>query len=163
MLEAILFASGKPIEVGDLAGATDLTIEQVGDFLDIYSQELVEQGRGIRLIRLANYYQLVTCEDFETQIKKALEVDKKTPISKSAMEVLSIIAYNQPCTRPYIEQIRGVESSHIVRQLLEKGLVEEYGRLEMIGKPMGYQTTNLFLSSFKLNSLEDLPKISQQE
>lgn len=162
MLEAILFASGKPIEVDVLAEATGLTIEQVAEFLSIYAQDLQENGRGIRLIRLANYYQLATCEEFESQIKLAIEVDKRTPISKSAMEVLSIIAYNQPCTRPYIEQIRGVESSHIVRQLLDKGLIEEYGRLEMIGRPMGYQTTALFLSSFKLQSLEDLPKLEQE-
>ncbi len=161
MIEAILFASGKPLEIDTIAKATQLTIEQAAEFIEILQGQLVEADRGIRVVRIDNFYQLVTFEEFEEPIRRALEVDKKTPISKSAMEVLSIIAYNQPCTRLYIEQVRGVESSHLVRTLLEKGLIEEYGRLDMIGKPMGYKTTPLFLSSFKLESLDDLPSIGK--
>ena len=111
------------------------------------------------MVRLENTYQLVTREEFAPYIKKAFDIKRRTPLSSAALEVLAVIAYNQPVTRAFIEQVRGVDCSGVVTTLVEKGLIEERGRLELPGRPLLYGTTKTFLRSFSLNDLGDLPPL----
>lgn len=111
------------------------------------------------MVRLENTYQLVTRDEFADYIKKAFDIKRRTPLSPASLEVLAVIAYNQPVTRAFIEQVRGVDCSGVVSTLVEKGLIEERGRLELPGRPLLYGTTKIFLRSFGLNDLSDLPPL----
>ena len=106
--------------------------------------------------------QLCTKTEFEPYIRRAFEIKRNAPLSQAALEVLAIIAYNQPVTRAFAEQVRGVDSSGVISTLVEKGLIEEAGRLDLPGKPIAYRTTPLFLRSFGLESLEDLPPVADE-
>ena len=114
----------------------------------------------LELRRLDASYQLCTRPVYAGEIRRALELRRNTPLSAAALEVLAIIAYNQPVTRGFVEQVRGVDSSSVVTSLVEKGLVEEAGRLELPGRPISYRTTAAFLRCFGLGSLDDLPDVS---
>ena len=105
---------------------------------------------------------MCTNPDFADYIKKALEIKKNIPLSQAAMEVLAIIAYNQPVTKSFVEQVRGVESSQIVNNLVEKGLVEEAGRLDVPGRPISYKTSINFLRCFGLSGLDKLPPLPDE-
>ena len=111
---------------------------------------------------LGESFQLVTKDRYAGLIRTALEIRRNTPLSQAAMEVLSIIAYNQPVTKSFVEQVRGVESGQIVNNLAEKGLVEEAGRLDVPGRPIAYRTTLQFLRCFGISSLEQLPPLPDQ-
>ena len=158
-LEGILFASGEPVAVERLSIGLDVdraTVDMVAQHLmDEYSF----QRRGIRLIRLDNSYQLCSAPDYADYIRKTLENRKPARLSQSALEVLAVIAYYQPATRAYVDQIRGVDSSYTVSLLLERDLIEECGRLAVPGRPILYRTTKNFLRSFHLSGLEDLPEL----
>ena len=117
--------------------------------------------RGIRLIRLEDSLQLCTRTEYADYIRRALETRKAPQLSQAALEVLAIIAYRQPVTKAYIEQVRGVDSSNTVNTLAEKGLIEECGRLDVPGRPMLFRTTDDFLRSFGLSGVADLPPLSQ--
>ena len=106
---------------------------------------------------------MVTREEYAAVIREALEVKNNTPLSQAALEVLAIIAYNQPVTKSFVEQIRGVDSSSVVNSLVAKGLVQEMGRLEIPGRPISYGTTEHFLRCFGMQSIETLPKIPQPQ
>jgi len=156
-VEGILFASGEPVHIDRICLALELdkiSAEQVLQRLgDYYAYE----RRGIRLIRMEDSYQLCSAPDYGDMIRKAFEIRKPAKLSQPAMEVLSIIAYYQPTTRAYVDQVRGVDSSYTVGLLLERKLIEECGRLRVPGQPRLYRTTKNFLRAFHLNSLEDLP------
>ena len=122
---------------------------------DRYSYE----RRGLRLIRMDNTYQLCSAPEYADLIRKTFESRKPAKLSQPALEVLSIIAYYQPVTRAYIDQVRGVDSSYTVGLLLERELIEEAGRLAVPGRPIQYRTTKNFLRSFGLSGLEDLPEL----
>ena len=158
-IEGILFASGEPLPVDRICLALDLdrpTAEQVLQKLgDYYAFE----RRGIRLVRMEDSYQLCSSPDYADVIRKAFEIRKTAKLSQPALEVLTIIAYYQPTTRAYIDQVRGVDSSYTVGLLLERGLIEECGRLAVPGRPILYRTTATFLRSFGLSSLEELPEL----
>lgn len=158
-LEGILFASGEPVAVERLCMGLDVdraTVELVAQHLmDEYSF----QRRGIRLIRLDNSYQLCSAPEYADHIRKTLENRKPARLSQSALEVLAVIAYYQPATRAYVDQIRGVDSSYTVGLLLERDLIEECGRLAVPGRPILYRTTKNFLRSFHLSSLDELPEL----
>jgi len=158
-IEAILFASGEPVRISriaDVLGVAENEIEMAGDRLrDNYSQT----RRGIRLVRLEDTLQLRSSPEFAEYIRKALETRKPPQLSQPALEVLSIIAYFGPVTRAYIEQIRGVDSSHTVSLLQERELVESCGRMAEPGRPMLFRTTHNFLSTFGLESLKELPEL----
>mgnify|MGYP002561690377 CR=1 FL=1 len=158
-IEGILFASGEPLAIDRICLALDLdrpTAEQVLQKLgDYYAFE----RRGIRLIRMEDSYQLCSSPDYADVIRKAFEIRKTAKLSQPALEVLTIIAYYQPTTRAYIDQVRGVDSSYTVGLLLERGLIEECGRLAVPGRPILYRTTTTFLRSFGLSSLEELPEL----
>ena len=156
--EAILFAAGQPLHITKLAGILGLdkaaTRQQLGLLKDKY-----DNGHGIQLLELNDSFQLGTREEYANQVKEAVVANRETQLSPAAMEVISIIAYNQPITKGFIEEVRGVNSGQIVNALVEKGLVEEAGRLNIPGKPISYRTTPNFLRSFGLESLEQLPTL----
>ena len=158
-VEGILFASGEPVGIDRICVALDLdkpTTELVLQRLqDYYSYE----RRGVRLLRMEDSYQLCSAPEYGDQIRKAFEIRKPAKLSQPALEVLTIIAYYQPTTRAYVDQIRGVDSSYTVGLLLDRHLIEECGRLQVPGRPRLYRTTKAFLRAFHLNSLDDLPEI----
>ena len=158
-LEGILFASGEPVAAERLCVGLDVdrpTLDQVAQHLmDEYSF----QHRGIRLVKLDGSYQLCSAPEYAEYIRKTLESRKPARLSQSALEVLAVIAYYQPATRAYVDQIRGVDSSYTVGLLLERDLIEECGRLAVPGRPILYRTTKNFLRSFNLTTLEELPEL----
>ena len=162
-IEGILFASGEPIHVDRICLALELdrpTVEKVLQKLgDFYAFE----RRGIRLVRMEDSWQLCSSPDYADIIRKAFEIRKPAKLSQPALEVLTIIAYYQPTTRAYVDQIRGVDSSYTVGLLLDRNLIEECGRLQVPGRPRLYRTTKAFLRAFHLNSLEDLPEMPGME
>ena len=162
-VEGILFASGEPVGIDRVCVALDLdksTAELVLQRLqDYYSYE----RRGIRLLKMEDSYQLCSAPEYGDQIRKAFEIRKPAKLSQPALEVLTIIAYSQPTTRAYVDQIRGVDSSYTVGLLLDRHLIEECGRLQVPGRPRLYRTTQAFLRAFHLDSLEDLPQLPGME
>ena len=159
-LLAILFAAGEPLEGARAAEALDLTQEEVASYAAGISAWLDEGELPLELRRLGTAYQLCTRPVYAGEIRRALELRRNTPLSAAALEVLAVIAYNQPVTRGFVEQVRGVDSSSVVTSLVEKGLVEEAGRLELPGRPIAYRTTPAFLRCFGLESLDDLPDVT---
>ena len=162
-IEGILFASGEPVAVDRICLALDMdkpTVELVLQKLaDYYSYE----RRGMRLVRMEDSYQLCSAPDYADDIRKVFEIRKPAKLSQPALEVLTIIAYYQPTTRAYVDQIRGVDSSYTVGLLLDRHLIEECGRLQVPGRPRLYRTTQTFLRAFHLNSLDDLPEMPGME
>lgn len=125
--------------------------------------ELDDAGMPFELLRLGDRLQLATRAEFAPVIREALELRRNIPLTQAALEVLAVIAYNQPVTRAFIEQVRGVESSGVVNSLIDKALVEEAGRLELPGRPIAYRTTANFLRCFGLSSLDELPTVPSGE
>ena len=161
-LEAVLFASGDPISIDRLSQVFEKTPEEVEKLIKELEIKLEKNKSGFTVVRLENTYQLVTCEEYAPYIKKAFDIKRRTPLSPASLEVLAVIAYNQPVTRAFIEQVRGVDCSGVVSTLVEKGLIEERGRLELPGRPLLYGTTNTFLRSFSLYDISDLPPIPKE-
>ena len=158
-VEGILFASGEPVQTDRICVALEMdrpTVEQVlQKLMDYYAYE----RRGIRLLHMEDTWQLCSAPDYADVIRRAFEIRKPAKLSQPALEVLTIIAYYQPTTRAYVDQIRGVDSAYTVGLLLERDLIEECGRLSVPGRPILYRTTQTFLRSFGLSSLEDLPDL----
>ncbi len=158
-VEGILFASGEPVQVDRICVALEIdrpTAEQVlQKLMDYYAYE----RRGIRLLNIEDSWQLCSAPDYADIIRRAFEIRKPAKLSQPALEVLTIIAYYQPATRAYVDQIRGVDSSYTMGLLLERGLIEECGRLQVPGRPRQYRTTKRFLRAFHLTSLEELPEL----
>ena len=158
-IEGILFASGEPVHVDRICVALELdrpTAEQVlQKLMDHYAYE----RRGIRLLHIEDSWQLCSAPDYAEYIRKAFEIRKPAKLSQPALEVLTIIAYYQPTTRAFVDQIRGVDSAYTMGLLLERKLIEECGRLQVPGRPHLYRTTRQFLRAFHLTSLEDLPEM----
>lgn len=162
-LEAMLFASGEPVDVGKLSEVLDIDIETVTKLLRHLGDVYDERNSGLMLIKIENKYQLCTREAYSEEVRRLLEIKKNTPLSNAAFEVLAVIAYNKSVTRAFIEQVRGVDCSGSIASLVQKGLIEEKGRLDLPGRPLVYGTTDRFLRCFSLNSLEDLPDLPKTE
>lgn len=162
-VEGILFASGEPVHIDRICLALDIdrrSAEQVLRRLgDYYSYE----RRGMRLLQMEDTWQLCSAPDYADIIRRAFEIRKSAKLSQPALEVLSIIAYYQPTTRAYVDQVRGVDSAYTVGLLLDRKLIEECGRLQVPGRPRLYRTTKNFLRAFHLTSLEDLPDLPGME
>ena len=158
-LESVLFASGEPVPVERLC----LGLEVDRPTLDAVAQQLIDKYKyersGIRIIRMDTSYQMCSAPEFAPYIRKTLENRKPPKLSQSALEVLAVIAYYQPVTRAYVDQVRGVDSSYTVGLLLERELIEEAGRLAVPGRPTLFRTTKTFLRTFELNSLAELPEL----
>lgn len=162
-LEAMLFAAGDPVEASKLTEVLDIDIESVTKMLGHLGALYDERESGLMLIKIDNKYQLCTREKHSEEVRKLLEIKKNTPLSNAAFEVLAIIAYNKTVTRSFVEQVRGVDCSGPISSLVQKGLIEEKGRLDLPGRPLIYGTTDRFLRCFSLNSLDDLPELPKTE
>ena len=161
--EAVLFAGGEPISIDRLTQIFEITPEEVIEVIDLLSQRMDKNKSGLEVVRLENTYQLATKTQYAEYIKKAFDIRRRTPLSSAALEVLAVVAYNQPVTKSFIEQVRGVDCSGVVTTLVEKGLIEERGRLELPGKPLLYGTTKNFLRCFSLGNLSDLPPLPKSD
>ena len=159
VIEGILFASGEEVSIDRICVATELDRATVELILQKLADYYAYERRGIRLIRMDDSYQLCSAPEHAEVIRKAFEIRRPAKLSPTALEVLTIIAYYQPTTRAYVDQIRGVDSAYTVGLLLDRHLIEECGRLQVPGRPHLYRTTKTFLRSFHLNSLEDLPEM----
>lgn len=158
-IEGILFASGDPVPAERLCAA----LEQDRETIDAVCQRLADdysyERRGIRLVRLEESWQMCSAPEYAAYIRKTMESRKSARLSQPALEVLAMVAYFQPVTRAYIEQIRGVDSSYTVNSLVDKGLIQECGKLDVPGRPNLYRTTESFLRSFGLSSVQQLPSL----
>ena len=163
MMEAILFACGDPIDIDKLAQALNTEEENVLELSRTLQAKYNKEESGIHLLQLDHTLQFAVNPVFLAPVRTALDLRSGAPLSQAAMEVLAVIAYNQPVTKAFVEQVRGVDSSSSVSGLLEKGLIEEAGRLDLPGRPVSFRTTDTFLRVFGLSSLADLPPVHQPE
>lgn len=162
-IEGILFASGEPVSLERLSSVLAVEKETISDIADKLMDYYRFERRGIRLVRLENALQLCSSPEYADIIRTALETRKPPQLTQTALEVLAIVAYYQPVTKAYIEQLRGVDSYYTVGLLQERGLIEPCGRLEAPGRPVLYRTTKSFLRTFGLTSLEELPELPSAE
>ena len=162
-IEGILFASGEPVAVDRICMAMDMDRPTVELVLQKLTDYYAYERRGMRLLKMEDSYQLCSAPEYGDIIRRAFEVRKPAKLSQPALEVLTIIAYYQPTTRAYVDQIRGVDSSYTVGLLLDRHLIEECGRLQVPGRPRLYRTTQAFLRAFHLLSLDDLPEMPGME
>ena len=162
-MEAILFANGEPVAAERLAEVLELDEETVHRIAADLMSELLARGGGIYMVRLDDQYQLCTRKEYADAVRRSLDIRRNTPLSQAAMEVLAIVAYNQPVTKAFIEQVRGVDCSAVIQGLMQKNLIEEKGRLELPGRPLLYGTTPVFLRCFGVSGLQELPPLPQKE
>ncbi len=162
-VEGILFASGEPVHIDRICLALDIDRLSAQQILQRLGDYYAYERRGIRLVTMEDTYQLCSAPDYADMIRRAFEIRKTAKLSPPALEVLSIIAYYQPTTRAYVDQVRGVDSSYTVGLLLDRKLIEECGRLQVPGRPRLYRTTKNFLRFFHLTSLDDLPALPGME
>lgn len=158
-IEAMLFASGRSVDIKTLSEILGVEDEQIKEAAQILKENLQERKSGIQLIEIKNGYQLATLEKFYSYICTMLDNRAKPNLSQAALEVLAIVAYNPKITRAEMEKIRGVSSDSAMNKLLEYNLIEEAGKLDAPGRPMTYKTTDEFLRLFGYKSLEDMPKL----
>lgn len=159
VLEAVLFASGEPLDIEKTAKTLLVDKESVENCLGELTEEYKDSNHGIELLNLAGKYQFATKEEFAPEIRAVLSMKKNTPLSSAAFEVLAIVAYNQPVTKAFIEQVRGVDCSGVISTLCQRSLIEEHGRLDLPGRPLLYCTTDNFLRCFEISSLDELPEL----
>lgn len=159
IIEAILFATGRPVSKKELVLSLEIPEEDIENIISNMQEEYQGQARGIEIIKIEQSYQLCTKKDLHDFIYPVLDKRNKPNLSNAALETLSIIAYNPKISRPEIEAIRGVSADACVYKLLEYGLIEEAGKIDLPGKPMSYQTTGDFLKMFGYDSLEELPEL----
>ncbi len=162
-LEAVLFATGEPTEISKISQAINVDEIVLEEAMTVLSARYNKEDSGICLLKLDDKYQLCSKMEYACSIRKVIEVKKNTPLSQAAFEVLAIIAYNQPVTKAFIEQIRGVDCSAVISNLCQKSLIEEKGRLDLPGRPLIYGTTPDFLRCFCISSLDELPPLPKDE
>lgn len=162
-VEAVLFAAGEPVELQKIADVFEIEPELADRILYNLAAELDERGSGICLLKLGDKYQLSSRTEYAEIIRDFLELRKNTPLSGAAFEVLAVIAYNQPVTKSFVEQVRGVDCSGVIATLCQKKLIEERGRLDLPGRPLVYGTTPEFLRVFGISSLDELPPLPVNE
>lgn len=160
-VEAILFASGDPVSAERIALVLDTDKESVLEAGRELAEEYEYKQRGIRLVRLNDSLQLHSAPEYAAEITRALEQRRAPKLSQASLEVLAIVAYFQPVTRAYIEQMRGLDSSYTVGVLAERGLIEPCGHLEAVGRPTLYRTTDLFLRTMGVSALDELPPLPE--
>ena len=162
-IEAVLFASGAPVEPSRIAQALEISAEEaerrIAELIDDYNKA----QRGITIIKLKNSYQMVSRKEYAPQIRTVMDLRRNTPLSQAALEVLAVVAYNQPVTKAFVEQVRGVDCSGVIGSLTSKDLIEEKGRLELPGRPLLYGTTENFLRCFNVSCIEELPPLPESE
>jgi len=164
-VEAVLFASGDPIPTSRLAEIFETDKHNMTEMLNSLRIKYDTTGSGFELVQFPGGWQMMTRKEYAPFVQAALEIKRNTPLTPAAMEVLAVVAYNSKpgVTRSFIEQVRGVDSSGVVANLQEKGLLEEAGRLDLPGRPIAYRVTDNFMRCFGMKSLEDLPPLPRQE
>ena len=162
VLEAVLFASGEPLDMEKTAKTLLVDKATVENCLSEIAEEYKKTEHGIELLNLAGKYQFATKEEHAAEIRAVLSMKKNSPLSSAAFEVLAIVAYNQPVTRAFVDTLRRVDSSYAMNNLLDRGLITATGRLDVPGRPMLYGTTSDFLRCFGLSDLDSLPKTSDE-
>ena len=161
--EALVFASGEPLPTERVCEILECKAKQVESAAEKLNEDYSQRDSALSLIKINDSWQLTTKPDFAVNIRKMLEIQRNTPLSQAAFEVLAVVAYNQPVTKSFVEQVRGVDCSGVISSLVEKNLIEEKGRLELPGRPLIYGTTDRFLRCFSLESLADLPPLPERE
>lgn len=162
-IEGILFAAGEAVSAKRIAAVLAVSEQEVFDAAKRIADRLRSEHRGIRLVRLENALQLCSAPELSDVIRQALETRKPPRLTQTALEVLAVTAYFQPVTRAYIESLRGADSSYTVGVLQERGLIEPCGTLDAPGRPTLFRTTQAFLRTFGLSSLDELPPLPRQE
>lgn len=162
-VEAILFANGSPIAAQHIADCLEIEVSLVHELISELMADYDADERGMKIVRLMDSYQMCSNVVYGEYVKRALDKRRNTPLSNAALEILSIVAYNQPVTKNYIEQIRGVDCNYGVNALMEKGLLEEKGRMDAPGKPILYGTTMEFLRVFGIKELGELPSLPKMK
>lgn len=160
-IEAILFASGSSVEPSKIAKALEITENQAEKEIISLMNDYNSKSRGITIVKLKNAYQMVSVKAYAPQIRVVMDLRRNTPLSQAALEVLAVIAYNQPVTKAFVEQVRGVDCSGVIGSLTSRDLIEEKGRLELPGRPLLYGTTERFLRCFNISDLEELPPLPE--
>ncbi len=164
IIEAILFTMGDSVELSQIAGAIGLSEEETKERIEALSAHYEEEGRGVRIVCLeGSSYQMCTDSAMYEYLIRIAKQPRKRVLTDVLLETLSIVAYKQPVTKAEIEKIRGVSSDHAVNKLVEYGLVAELGRLDAPGKPMLFGTTEEFLRSFGVSSIDDLPELTPDQ
>lgn len=158
-IESILFASGEPASIERISEIFNENKKIISNVIEELIDKFEKSDSGIRILKLNDKVQMCSKTENSSYVKEFMNMKRRVPLSSAAMEVLAIIAYNQPVTKAFIEQIRGVDCSSIVNNLNEKALIEERGRLELPGRPIMYGTTLNFLRCFGIESIDDLPEI----
>lgn len=159
-IEAILFSVGEAVPVKELAKVLELDERTVGKLINDMMDKYEQEDRGIKLVKLEDCYQLCTKNEYFDILSKLVNMPRKHNLTDSLMETLSIVAYKQPVTRQEIEAIRGVSCVHAINKLVEYNLVMEVGRLDAVGRPILFGTTEGFLRSFGVASMDELPVIT---
>lgn len=155
-----MFASGEPMDIEKIASACEMDKEEALRIIERLNDRYKEQGSAFEIGKLGESFQMMTRAEYARYIKAAAETRKQAPLTQAALEVLAIVAYNQPVTRGFIDQVRGVDSSGVVKSLTERNLLEEHGRLNDVpGRPIAYRTTENFLRCFGMSSIDGLPPI----
>ncbi len=160
-IEGILFAAGEPVEVDRLTKSLGVDRESVVLAAETLAGRYRYERRGVRVVNMDKSWQMVSAPEQADLIRRTLEERKPAPLSKPALEVLALIAYYQPITRADIDKVRGVDSAYTVSTLQDKNLIEEAGRLDVIGRPILYRTTTVFLRCFGLTKLSELPELNE--
>lgn len=161
--EAILFASGEAVPTTRIAAVFSMKEETAEKVMRNLAERFHAQHGGIRIVKVGDGWQMCTRPEFARQVRDALDMRRNTPLSQAALEVLAVVAYHQPATKAFIEQIRGVDCSGVLSGLVAKGLIEERGRLDLPGRPLLYGTTSDFLRCLGISSLSDLPTVEKEE
>lgn len=161
--EAILFAGGEPVALDRIAQVLEVRTYAVEETVAALQEKYNTPASGIHLLVLENSAQFCTNPAYIEPVRGVLDLKRNTPLSQAAMEVLAVVAYNQPVTKAFVEQVRGVDCSGVIGSLMQKGLLEERGRLELPGRPLLYGTTDTFLRCFQLRSIDDLPPPPRNE
>jgi segregation and condensation protein B len=160
-LEAVLFVAPVAVNLSQLASALDITEREVENALSQLNDDY--QERGLRIQRHAGRIQLTTAPEAGEAVERFLGLEISTYLSQAALEALSIVAYEQPVTRPQVDSIRGVNSDGVMKSLLHKGLIQDVGRADGPGRPILYATTPEFLQQFGLNSLDEIPPLASDQ
>lgn len=158
-IEAVLFACGDPMDSSKLCDIIEADENELDLVIKNMNQEYENRNSGIHIIKIGEKWQMATVKKYSQYIKTAMDLQKSAPLSNAAMEVLTIIAYNQPVSKSFVSSVRGVESGSLVNNLVDRELLEEAGRLDVPGKPIAYKTTDNFLRCFGLLSLDDLEPV----
>ncbi|MCR5040933.1 MAG: SMC-Scp complex subunit ScpB [Clostridia bacterium] len=156
-MEAVLFSCGEAVELERIAAGLEITPEEAYEAAQSLKTKLDEEGSGLCLLNLGGKLQLAARREYRPDVANVLDLKKNQPLSQAALEVLAVIAYNQPVTSGFVEQVRGVDCSGVIKTLVSRSLVEECGRLELPGRPIIYRTTDVFLRCFSMESLAELP------